>query len=148
MQSLREDFAKLSVEEKRRVHLSLCEHALSRWHAFCAVQPRILYLESVCGTLQWVDPSLPDDAFDCVRQSKHDDEIAKRYQEPIVAMQALDLELPDSVAFAYYSIYNLFRKYDGHESLDDWLIVNQALSSQQDDSKRLLLLESAVQKAK
>ena len=148
MPSLREDFAKLSAEERRRVHLYLSEHALSNWHEFCADQPRIRYVESVCGTHQSVDTSLPDDAFTCVQQSQQNEEIARRYQEPISAMQDLDLELPDSVAFAYYAIYNLFRKYAGHESIDDWLIVNQALSSEQDDSKWHALLESAIQKAR
>ena len=40
-----------------------------------------------------------------------------------------DLEFPDPVEYAYYAIYNLFRKYVQGRELDDWLIVNQALSS-------------------
>ncbi len=62
-------------------------------------------------------------------------------------MQDDDLTFPGPVTFAYYALYNLFKKYAGHEEVDDWLIVNQALSSEPDASRWSELLESAIHKA-
>ena len=56
--------------------------------------------------------------------------IEHNYSEPIAAMQDEDLKFPESIMFAYYSIYNLFRKYVCNDNIDDWLIVSQALSSE------------------
>jgi hypothetical protein len=148
MPTLAEQFAVLSPDAKRRVHFILGAHALSKWHAYCNDHPRVHYVETVCGTRQTVDSSLPGDALACAEQERDDREVAERYQEPIAAMQDDDLEFPDPVAFAYYAIYNLFRKYAKHEPLDDWLIVNQSLSSEQEESQWRSLLESAIQSAK
>ncbi len=63
-------------------------------------------------------------------------------------MEDFDLEFPYHIEFAYYSIYNLFKKYGVQANVDDWLIVNQALSSEADQDKWLQLLENAIAKAK
>jgi len=67
-----------------------------------------------------------------------------RYREPIVALHDGDLDLPDTIEYAYYSLYNLFRKYTGIEDIDDWLIVNQAISSEADETRWAALLEAAI----
>ncbi len=74
-------------------------------------------------------------------------QVAQRYQEPIVAMHDDDLTFPDNIEFAYYAIYNLFRKYALGTEIDDWLIVNQALSAEKDSEKWATLLASAIQRA-
>lgn len=63
-------------------------------------------------------------------------------------MQDDDLTFPDPIEFAYYALYNLFSRYTQQEPIDDWLIVNQALSSEEDESQWQLLLAAAIQKAK
>lgn len=148
MSTLVQEFAELSADAKRQVHFILAQHALSKWHEYCRGNPRLHYVETVCGTHQIVDTSLPDDALTCAQQERDDRGTAERYQEPIAAMQDDDLEFPAPVAFAYYAIYNLFRRYANHEPIDDWLIVNQSLSSEQQESQWRLLLESAIQQAK
>lgn len=148
MSTLTQEFGELSADARRQLHFILGAHALSKWQEYCRSTPQLHYVETVCGTHQTVDTSLPDDAFTCAQQERDDRGTAERYQEPIAAMQDYDLEFPDPVAFAYYAIYNLFRKYAKHEPIDDCLIVNQALSSELEESQRRLLLDSAMQQAK
>lgn len=148
MSSLREEFSALAPRQKRLVHLALCEHALARWMAFTGSRGDITYTETVCGTKQVVDVTVPQDALKCAKQSRDVANVQKRYWEPIVALHDGDLELPDAVAFAYYSLYNLFRKYTGIEDVDDWLIVNQAISSEVDDTQWAPLLEAAIRQAR
>jgi len=108
----------------------------------------ISYLETVVGTTQKVDSDLPRDAFECAKQGRDLFNVRERYVEPIVAMQDFDLEFPDPIEFAYYAIYNLFRKYTGTEDVDDWLIVNQAASSETDETQWVPLLEATIRQAK
>jgi hypothetical protein len=62
-------------------------------------------------------------------------------------MQDKDLEFPGTVEYAYYSIYNLFKKYAALADIEDWQIVNQALSSEPDESLWAPLLEAAMARA-
>lgn len=114
---------------RRIVHISLCRRALARWQGYCRSAVDLSYVESVAGTRQQVDPQLPDDAFETVLREAPGEEISQRYMEPITALQDDDLILPDDIEFAYYAIYNLYRKYARNQPVDDWLIVNQALAS-------------------
>lgn len=49
-------------------------------------------------------------------------------------MQDGDLLFPENIALAYYAIYNLFCKYALGEDIDDWLIANQAIASESDET--------------
>ena len=144
MSSLREEFMALAPGRRRVVHLSLCEGALDKWTAYARSRGEITYTETVCGTNQTVDAALPTDAFECAKKRRDVANVHGRYREPIVALQDDDLEFPDAIEFAYYSIYNLFRKYTGIEDVDDWLIVNQALSSELEVTRRAPLLAAAI----
>src|SRR5579859_272570 len=135
MSSLGEQFLGLTPARKRVVHLALCEHALAKWIAYTRLHGEITYMETVCGTIQSVDAELPKDALECAKQRRDIANVHERYREPIVALQDHDLEFPGAVEFAYYSIYNLFRKYAGAEDVDDWLIVNQALSLETEENR-------------
>jgi hypothetical protein len=147
MLTLREQFVALIPSQRRIVHLSLCEHALANWTAYTRSHGEITYTDTVCGTNQAVDAALPKDAFEGAKQRRDVANVQCRYREPIVALQDGDLEFPDAIEFAYYSVYNLFRKYTGIEDVDDWLIVNQALSSETDESRWALLLAAALRQA-
>jgi hypothetical protein len=61
-------------------------------------------------------------------------------------MQDDDLEFPDRVEFAYYSIYNLFNRYVSGRIDDDWLIVNQALSAHGEGADYAAILESTMKR--
>jgi hypothetical protein len=125
----------------------LCENAVQRWRDFVASRGRIRYTESVCGTSHVLDAKLPEDALRSAHCGHDVAAVDERYCEPIAAMQDFDLEFPDPVEYAYYAIYNLFLKYGCHEDIDDWLIVNQSLSSETDESKWRSLLQEALTRA-
>jgi hypothetical protein len=91
-----------------------------------------------------VDIALPADAFRSVMEGKDTCNVQARYGEPICAMQDDDLEFPDDIELAYYSIYNLFRRYVLADSIDDWLIVNQALSAHGESADVAAILESTM----
>ncbi len=148
MQTLRHQFMALSLQQKRSVHLDLCEHALKQWKSYVQSRGKITYVDGVCGTRQVVNAGLPNDAVESVMRGCNIADVEQRYLEPITAMEDFDLEFPDHIEFAYYSIYNLFKKYGVQANVDDWLIVNQALSSEADQDKWLQLLENAIAKAK
>jgi hypothetical protein len=59
-------------------------------------------------------------------------------------MQDDDLEFPDAIQFAYYAVYNCFRRHALVEEIDPWLIVNQALASFDDKLPWSQRLRAAV----
>ncbi|MDR7167160.1 hypothetical protein J2W56_000878 [Nocardia kruczakiae] len=123
-------FFQLGAEHRREVHLSLCEDALSTWVDYVRGEPRELrYRDSVVGMRHKVEVELPADALRSARAGVDLAGVGDRYLEPICAMQDDDLVFPDPVEFAYYAIYNCFRKYVSGDDIEDWLIVNQALSA-------------------
>ena len=140
-------FFALSPAQRRVVHELLVERALAKWNAYAEKEGEIRYRESVTGTQQTVDASLPAHALASVRSGQDVAAIAERYGEPITAMQDQDLSLPEPIAFAYYAIYNFFRRYARHQEIDDWLLVNQACSSEEDEEKWQALLVSAIERA-
>lgn len=130
MEPSAKQFFELPSDAKRRVHLDLCRHALAVWEEHIRRRAfDMSYVERVCGTRQGVDLDLPSEAMHAVASREARPEIAERYLEPITALQDGDFELPEAVQLAYYAIYNLFEKYAAGAEVDDWLIVNQALSA-------------------
>jgi hypothetical protein len=136
LESMPLNFFLLDADQRRLVHIMLSENALDIWNGFIQAQAQIEYVESVVGTHQVLDPFLPQEAFQAASRGERSEEIAKRYREPITALQDDDLEFPEHITFAYFAIYNLFRKYSLAEPVEDWLIVNQALSALADPEKR------------
>ena len=142
------DFLALNPKQRRLVHFSLCEHALEKWNSYVKTYKKIEYQETVTGTLQEVDKQLPSDSLSSAKQGFDSLNVTKRYQEPITAMQDDDLVFPEDISFAYYAIYNLFQKYAENKTVDDWLIVNQALSSESNSEMWNLLLNNAIQESR
>lgn len=147
MSNLNEIFQSLAKDQKRLVHLELCRNALRIWQEYAAQFEKIDYVENIVGTYQIVDKCLPKDAFEAVVRGHDEKKIDWRYAEPISAMQDDDLEFPDHIEFAYYSIYNLFNKYILQQNIDDWLICNQALSAETDLDSAQAILSDAILKS-
>lgn len=148
MSNLEERFFSLSPDQQHKVHFLLARHALSLWKAYTRDPEEIRYVESVVGTLQVVDKRLPPDALASARAGQDLASVAERYREPVAALQDGDLTFPERIEFAYYALYNLFRKYALHHEIDGWLIVNQALASEEEAdqwSPLLQAIEQAVQ---
>ena len=146
--TLADEFLALSPEQRRSVHFVLCQHALDKWASYTDTRDKIRYVETVAGTQQEVDKQLPFDSFDVAKKGLDSRNVVERYREPIVALQDEDLEFPENITFAYYAIYNLFKKYVKREVIDDWLIVNQALSTEDDSDIWNILLSNAIQMSK
>ena len=145
MRELADRFLSLSTDQKRVAHLFLCEHALAKWQAYASSKWWITYADSVVGTKQTVDKLLPLDALRSARAGSDIANVDERYGEPITALQDEDLTFPEAITYAYYSIYNAFNKYAKNKNIDDWVIVNQALSSETEISKWEALLHAAIE---
>lgn len=139
-------FFNLTPEGKLMVHIFICEYALSKWKLYIKEKSPIEYCDTVIGMYHVVDGLLPGDALVSVKAGKDLSDVASRYGEPIVAIQDDDLVFPEHIKYGYYAIYNCFRKYVLNDNIDDWLIVNQAISSETDSGKWNLLLEDAILK--
>lgn len=147
MSNLADTFLSLDSQQKRLVHLALCENALRIWQEYSAQFEEISYVEWVVGTSQIVDKSLPKDAFEAVIRGRDERKIDLRFCEPISAMHDDYLEFPDNIEFGYYAIYNLFNKYILNQNIDDWLICNQALSAENDPDLQIDLLNDSILKS-
>ncbi len=146
--NLQEEFLSLSAEKKRFVQFELCENALEILNKYFAETGEIKYVEGVVGTLQTVDPKLPSDAFKSAQKGENLFDTDYRFAEPIAALQDDDLSFTGNIMLGFYSIYNLFQKYVIKRKIDDWLIVNQALSAETENEKWMELLNNAVEKSK
>jgi hypothetical protein len=145
---LKDDFLALSPAQRRIVHDVLVAEALGRWQEYVEREGEMRYRESVAGTEQVVDPGLPGDAWQAARSGAGCDRIDARYGEPRAALQDGDLSFPEPIAFAYDAVYNYFRKYGLGEDVDDWLLVNQAGSSDPDQTKWAATLQRAIAAAR
>ena len=145
--SLAEDFIALDSEKKRIVHFELCRNALEVLTKYFSKTGKIEYIEMVVGTKQSIDEKLLNDAFISAQNGKDLYKSKKRFVEPIIALHDDDISFPENIGFAYYAIYNLFKKYALNEKVDDWMIVNQAVSSEVDENKQDGLLRKVIKKA-
>lgn len=130
MSDISQKFLALSASKKKTIHLAVCQYSLEEWEKYSHANAPLSYVDSIVGVRHNVDFDLLREAYDAVRLNKYNNEIATKFLEPICAMQDMDLEFPSLIEYAYYSIYNLYRKYSGNQEIDDWLIVNQSISSQ------------------
>jgi len=147
MHPIAERFFALNDEQKRLVHISMASIALTSWRRHVSSESVPLkYQETVAGTFQVVDVELPAEALEAVISGVRSN-IAKRYLEPICAMQDDDWEFNDDAEMAYYAIYNTYRKYIEGKEIDNWLIVNQSLSSLGKDADIMSPLKLAVDSA-
>ena len=142
---LRAAFEALDGSRRRAVQLALCRHALGVWEAYLRRHGPVEYIDSVVGLYHSVDSALPRDALASVEAGAERADVSHRYLEPIAALQDDDLELPGQIELAYYAIYNLYRSGIEGAAIDDWLVVNQALSAEEDPAMRCTLLADALQ---
>jgi hypothetical protein len=144
---LRAAFGGLDGTSRCAVQLALCRHALGVWEAYLGGYGPVEYVDSVVGLHHSIDSALPRDALASVEVGVDRAGVGQRYLEPIAALQDDDLELPDHVELAYYAIYNLYRSAVEGAAIDDWLIVNQALSAEEEPAMWRILLADALQAA-
>jgi hypothetical protein len=127
-----EQYLAMDSATQKRVQVLLCQQALQVWEQL--VPTHLTYRESVVGTEQKLDASLPRAALVAVVSGQDAKAIKARYLEPIVALEDEDIVLPKRAEFAYYAIYNLFSAQVLQQPLDPWLVPNQALTAIGDEA--------------
>jgi hypothetical protein len=137
-------FLAMPPSRRRALQELLVEQALARWKAYAQREGSMTYVETVVGTTQAVDATLPERALASVRSGVGVQEILRAYDEPMAALTDGDLVFPDPVLFAYNAIYNFFRRYACDADVDDWLIVSQAGSSEEDERRWTETLAKAL----
>ena len=119
----------LTPDGQKLVQIELCQKVYQLWLDYVSENGISEYQETVAGTIQNIDYSLPQDAIDAVKKGKDTSGVAGRYQEPSVALQDEDLTFSSDMDMAYYAVYNLYQFHVAHKLEDSWVIVNQALSA-------------------
>jgi len=142
-----EAFAQLAPHRQWRVQLALCGDALEVWTRYARTHAPIRYADSVVGMQHALDVALPADALCSAGAGEDLAHVARRYEEPITALQDDDLTFPREIKFAYYAIYNCFLKHACNEPIDPWVIVNQALSSNNNEASWTPRLTRAIAEA-
>ena len=120
-------YLEMDSAKQKNIQIILCEGALRVWEQL--VPCNRVYRESVIGSKQVLEATLPRDALAVVMSDGPCDSVEARYREPLAALQDDDISLPDQAEFAFYAIRNLFAAHALHKVVDPWLIANQALSS-------------------
>ncbi len=84
---LRAAFEALDGPRRRAVQLALCRHALAVWEVYLQGEGPVEYVDSVVGLYHCVDSALPRDALVSVEAGVDRAGVARRYLEPIAALQ-------------------------------------------------------------
>lgn len=138
-----EAYFALTAESKKQVHLVLCQQALNIWQAYATQHGPLTYSESVVGTDQNIDETLPQDALNAIQAGSDNAAVQERYLEPLAALQDADWDMPAKIEFAYYAILNGFRLHVLKQPIEHWLVVNQALAAIGED-QALNVLQQAL----
>lgn len=130
MKELYDKFMSLGVEARKQAHINACGYSLSAWDQYVRDGNGLGYRDSVVSMKHYLREDLPNNALQAIMNNAPSKEISELYLEPIAALQEMDWEPPEYIEYAYYSIYNAYRKYCEGSDIDDWLIINQSLSSE------------------
>lgn len=130
MKALYDKFISLDAEARKNAHIKACSYSLSVWDKFVQDGNSLSYRDSVMLMKHQLEEDLPNNALQAIIDNVSSKEISELYLEPIAALQDMDWEPPEHIGYAYYSIYNAYRKYCEGSDIDDWLIINQSLSSE------------------
>ncbi len=121
MKELYDKFISLDAEARRKAHIKACTCSLAVWDEFCQNGKKLSYRDSVVLMKHRIEKELPGKALQAVIQNAPCKDIAASYLEPISALQDMDWEPPEHIKYAFYSIYNLYRKYCDDLEVDDRL---------------------------
>jgi hypothetical protein len=131
-----------ALPEKQRIMALYtgCVKALATWESYIEGK-NIIYHDTIVGIKHEVENTLPREALKLVKKYilelgngflvELTEDIKHRYAEPVCALQDDDLEFPDVIEYAYYSIYNLFSLvFDPIFTITEHLIISQFISAQ------------------
>ena len=135
--TLQEYIYTLPNDKQFRLALRLTKLSLRIWENY-ADKNNLTYRDSVVGLVHSVDRHLPANTITAVERSllskRYDTELLdlrKQFDDPIVALQDMDWELPKEVQKTFYSVFNLLEAYMGKVEttfgeLTTYVSINQA----------------------
>jgi hypothetical protein len=125
--TLQEYIEGISKNKQFRIALKLTKQALPILDRY-ASKHKLTYRDSIVGLIHQVDKNLLRDTIDAIdavlnssnseEKTKNEDifaDLCKKFDDPIVALQDLDWELPKEVEKIFYSVYNLTEFMNGNE---------------------------------
>lgn len=130
----------LPKDKQFQVAIRLTKLALPIWDNY-ADKNVLEYRDTVVGLIHSVDRQLLSKTIDTVdellRLNKSDkklSELRNLYDDPIVAIQDTDWELPDQVESTFYSVFNLLEAFSGKarttfDELTIYVSINQAVDA-------------------
>jgi len=139
----------LPTDKKIALAIQFAKLALPIWDKY-ALKKKLTYRDSIVGIKHTIEKNLLLNTITAVESylvsnDKHTLlQLYSSFQEPIVALQDDDWELPNEVCKTFYSVYNLLKgvlenkeNTFGEESL--YVCVNQAIEAT--DTAKLLSIE-------
>jgi len=136
----------LPKEEQFQVAIHLAKKCLLIWNHY-ARESQLSYRDSVVGLSHTVDQQLLQNTIEMVEEYLRLNDSAKlldgkkklleirgRFEDPTVALQDTDWELPDQVQKVFYAVYNLIEAALGKDrtvfgELTIYVSINQAVDA-------------------
>ncbi len=158
--TLQEYTDSLPKDKQFDLALRLIKLSLPVWNSY-AEKNKLSYRDTVVGLTHSVDKKLLQNAIDTVGEYLHLNklkkfidgkkellELRRQFDDPIVALQDTDWELPDEVQKIFYAVYNLIDTLVGKEQTvfgdsTIYVSINQVLNALQ-TSKMLTVDEIKV----
>lgn len=131
---------RLPKEKLFNLAISLCEKTLPIWDAY-SVNNKLSYRDSVVGLLHEVNTDILSKSISSCRKCPFENtpnklelqNLLKEFEDPIVALQDLDWELPSAVKLTFYAVYNLLegiqKPITVFDELTQYVSVNQAVNA-------------------
>lgn len=128
---------KLDYQSQIKLCLQFTKLASIVWENHC--QGKVVnYVDTVVGLKHTIQPDLLNRTIQEVSKTiidqKQINKLKKEFEDPIISIQDLDLELPKPVEKAFHSVYNLLElkpklKQTMFRESYPYLIINQAIDS-------------------
>ena len=151
--TLQEYTESLSSQQQLKLAVRLAKLALPIWSKY-ANENDLAYRDSVVGLTHSVDKKILQDTIESIEEYLSSNKFKKilngkrklmsirsQFDDPIVALQDLDWELPDPIQKTFYSVYNLIDSLLGETqtAFGDstiYVSINQAVDAL--DSSKIL----------
>lgn len=135
--ALKEYIETLSEDKRIDLAIELLELGLPIWNEYSSKKQKLEYVDTVVGMAHSVDREIINRVLDTSKRWKNKGVISKDleqlnvdFDDPIVALQDLDWEIPENIQLIFYSAYNLVGKMNGETKTlfgDEqlYLVINQ-----------------------
>lgn len=132
-----------SLPEKTQIILAikLIKLALPLWENY-AYKNDLFYRDTVVGLPHSVDKKLLETTIDTIEKYQESNKLKKTstgkgellrlrslFDDPVVALQDNDWDLPDEIRLIFYSVYNLIDTFLGNDQSSMYVSINQSVDA-------------------